>query len=312
MASVTLKCTLITPMFMSGADQKKQELRVPSLKGVIMFWWRAIHSEPNPQKLRDKEVEIFGGMDSKNQTYRSNVRIQIDYEQGDWNRYIRQDFRREYGLPNQNHPLLYLLYGVDRRPFLKPGFCFKVTIKSKDESKLNSAIQAFQLVSVYGGIGAKSRNGYGNFTIENQVVDIENILKSPNDRMNYTALSQGLELFETPRKDFVSALNALEELSSAYKESKSILRKNEKEYIAYSGKNYKMKNRFDISRHAKTHFLSVQPTENGFKGSILFLPYFFLSKDSGDDIIQEYQDAIKIFNADLISDENPNKLEKIL
>lgn len=314
MASVAFKCTLITPLFMSGADQTSQELRVPSLKGAIMFWWRAIHPEPDPQKLRDKEVEVFGGMNSENKTYRSSIRIQIDYNQDDWNNHLSHNFRKEYSLPYQNHPLLYLLFGVTDRPFLKPGFSFDVVIKSRTKSHLDSATQAFQLLSVYGGIGAKSRNGYGNFVIEGKAIDTQSILKSSQNQIKYTALSKDVVLFETPRKDFSSARKALEEIASAYKYSKVALGKvssDAKEYIAYSGKNNETKRKFNISRHAKTHFLSIQPTEKGYKGSILFIPYLFLGKDPDDDIIQEYKGAISEFNEELTSIDNPNQLERI-
>jgi CRISPR-associated protein Cmr1 len=33
---------IVTPMFLSGADQEATELRPPTIKGVIRFWWRAL------------------------------------------------------------------------------------------------------------------------------------------------------------------------------------------------------------------------------------------------------------------------------
>ena len=33
---------VVTPIFCAGADQQLAELRIPSFKGVLRFWWRAL------------------------------------------------------------------------------------------------------------------------------------------------------------------------------------------------------------------------------------------------------------------------------
>jgi len=32
---------IVTPMFLGGADHE-EEIRVPSIKGALRFWWRAL------------------------------------------------------------------------------------------------------------------------------------------------------------------------------------------------------------------------------------------------------------------------------
>lgn len=42
MIELEARFRIVTPLFMSGSDKLKAELRVPSIKGVLRFWWRAL------------------------------------------------------------------------------------------------------------------------------------------------------------------------------------------------------------------------------------------------------------------------------
>jgi len=75
MEEITFKCETITPMFMAGANGKTPELRAPSIKGAMRFWWRAMHGNLGLKELKEKEAEIFGGSGEKEG--RSNVIIRI-------------------------------------------------------------------------------------------------------------------------------------------------------------------------------------------------------------------------------------------
>ncbi|MFH0988531.1 MAG: type III-B CRISPR module RAMP protein Cmr1 [bacterium] len=39
---VTFKCEVITPMFLGGADPDKPELRPPSIRGAMRWWFRTM------------------------------------------------------------------------------------------------------------------------------------------------------------------------------------------------------------------------------------------------------------------------------
>ncbi|MGC8872690.1 MAG: type III-B CRISPR module RAMP protein Cmr1, partial [Caldimicrobium sp.] len=73
MKKVILKCKIITPMFMAGADRSNPELRPSEFKGMMRFWWRAIRAESDIEKLKKEEAEIFGGTGEKEG--KSKVRI---------------------------------------------------------------------------------------------------------------------------------------------------------------------------------------------------------------------------------------------
>ncbi|MEO1928407.1 MAG: type III-B CRISPR module RAMP protein Cmr1, partial [Nautiliaceae bacterium] len=65
MEFMKIKCEIITPLLMHGADGKRAELREQSFKGVMRFWWRAINGNLGLKELKEKEAEIFGDTNKK-------------------------------------------------------------------------------------------------------------------------------------------------------------------------------------------------------------------------------------------------------
>jgi CRISPR-associated protein Cmr1 len=62
MTKLTAEFKIVTPLFVGGANPQSSELRVPSIKGVLRFWWRALalgrlHSVKG---VRAEEARIFG------------------------------------------------------------------------------------------------------------------------------------------------------------------------------------------------------------------------------------------------------------
>lgn len=53
-----IKFEIITPCILAGADQKKAEMRIPSIRGQLRWWSRALGYEDMP--------EVFGGAGDKN------------------------------------------------------------------------------------------------------------------------------------------------------------------------------------------------------------------------------------------------------
>jgi CRISPR-associated protein Cmr1 len=155
METITFTCKVITPMFLSGADGQTPELRAPSIKGAMRFWWRAMHGELvqlkenswNFDKLKTKETEIFGGTKDGG---RSRFSIQIRQSESFTN--------REKLVPH------------DANKGLKPSFSpnkqkFELIIRCHHSDKQMLQV-LFTLTSVLGGIGKRSRRGMGAFSIE--------------------------------------------------------------------------------------------------------------------------------------------------
>ena len=70
---------VVTPMFCAGANPGKAELRLPSFKGVLRFWWRALawsRLDGNLEEIRRQEDALFGST-GEGQS-RVSMRLAID------------------------------------------------------------------------------------------------------------------------------------------------------------------------------------------------------------------------------------------
>ncbi len=156
MEQITFTCETITPMFLAGADSRTPELRPPSVKGAMRFWWRALHGHLPLKKLKENESKIFGGTGSA-QAQRSCFSIQI----------------KPTGLPRV----------IDAKPvphkhFTLPAFAegtrFEVTFFMKDAPKdqygsvlfgMDHLTRLFLLTCYLGGFGKRVRRGFGSVDV---------------------------------------------------------------------------------------------------------------------------------------------------
>ena len=54
---------VVTPLFCAGADSTHSEIRLPSFKGVLRFWWRALawsRCRADLEAIRRQEDALFG------------------------------------------------------------------------------------------------------------------------------------------------------------------------------------------------------------------------------------------------------------
>ncbi|MBD3192925.1 MAG: type III-B CRISPR module RAMP protein Cmr1 [Candidatus Heimdallarchaeota archaeon] len=142
----TYDCQSITPLFLGGADNDIAELRVPSIKGLLRFWWRAIVGLPI-KSLQKKEGEIFGS--SEEGVGRSNFSIRLVAE--------KEPVRK-------NH----LMLPHKRRSFTKEGITvdqeFSLILSSLKGNHQNYS-EILQASLLLGGIGKRSRRGFGSIKI---------------------------------------------------------------------------------------------------------------------------------------------------
>jgi CRISPR-associated protein Cmr1 len=62
----TYEIRLVTPAFLAGADQQAPELRAPSIRGCLRWWFRLAERGAGTDlpDIRKKESELFGSMDT--------------------------------------------------------------------------------------------------------------------------------------------------------------------------------------------------------------------------------------------------------
>ena len=154
---------VVTPMFCAGTDPTQAEVRVPSFKGVLRFWWRA-HAwsrwHGNLDDIRQAEDRLFGSSGGR------QSRISIG-------QVACHRIKRGAGcnLRGVGPGIRYLGYGVmeagrNQREFLHPGLNFTARMSVRDaEKELDPLSLALATLGLFGGMGARSRKGFGSVSM---------------------------------------------------------------------------------------------------------------------------------------------------
>lgn len=181
----TLQATyrVVTPLFISGADQNKADLRPPSFKGVLRFWYRATALPVMKSwiKVQQKEREIFGSTEGQ-------ARFMLNIQPVDNISIINA------GQKWQGYGSAYLGYGLVRagklvteRPYVKQGTRFTVTIalRPKDSAQEQELVdhlkRALIALGLFGGMGSRSRRGFGSLSLESLLYNDREIWAAPVD-----------------------------------------------------------------------------------------------------------------------------------
>lgn len=193
MEILTLRCKVITPVFMMGSDSSSPELRASEFKGMMRFWWRAIRGDDNINKLRKDEAEIFGGTGEKEG--KSRVIIKVYPQPG---RYIGDNLKND--LEDKDAGIRYLLYSTvlpnRERSYIKPGFEFYISLSSFDENSFKNALASLWASIYLGGFGTRARRGAGNIVVENIEGDtfgLDFVPKGENNETLFNWLKSNLD-----------------------------------------------------------------------------------------------------------------------
>ncbi|MDR4506858.1 MAG: type III-B CRISPR module RAMP protein Cmr1 [Candidatus Brocadiaceae bacterium] len=217
---ISFEIETVTPMFLAGADGKTAELRPASLKGLLRYWWRALQSEPNLDKLREKEAKIFGSSDEGIGGSKFAIRV----TQPDKSPLLNfkdeiKDSRQQNRIDANLSGIGYLFYSTymqrgKERPYFPVKSKFTVTISSQDEKSLKAAIVSLWVLAHLGGLGTRARRGAGNIAINS----IEGAQKILND-MKLDFVSKGTTSEEVARwliNNFESAKRVINESRTAF------------------------------------------------------------------------------------------------
>lgn len=193
--SYSTELTLVTPAFLAGAKQDQSDctLRPATLKGLLRWWWRTMHAgyltAPDLLKL---ENAVWGSKETGSP-------ISVTILPGKPERlhpikkYDKEAIQRsaKRTLPGDRKPtqgLWYMSYGMDDGPgkpsryYACPGSSWTVTLTARAsrfgsdggvnipaDQIIKQAKAALWLLCHHGGVGAKSRRGFGS--LEDVLVD---------------------------------------------------------------------------------------------------------------------------------------------
>ena len=183
----TATLDLVTPAFLAGAGQFEDEgrqscdLRPATLRGQLRWWWRTMHAgHVSPAQLRQLEADVWGDTEAG-----GAVQLTLaPQEMPSPCPFDKSERTNANKLPKPldrktTQGLWYHSYGMDerkgRRWYIEPGARWKVTLVARGEPeeglarraelRLAQAKAALWLLCTFGGVGAKSRKGFGCFAV---------------------------------------------------------------------------------------------------------------------------------------------------
>ncbi len=262
----------VTPMFISGSDPKKIELRASSIKGVLRWWWRALNGHLDLKELKEKEAVIFGSTERKSSFTLSVEPSAIKSQLQDLPKGTMVAVK---GKTYKASIIHYLSFGLaDRghfsKPHIIPGSKFKITFTFFGDTK-DDVFNAFHYLLQYGGLGAKTRNGMGSIIAKEPYLVRKSI--KAKARTEYTSFSGDTWIYKFGFHD--SWVNALSEIGVVYRDARLGL-ENRHEYdkrVLVAMPIVQDKNTKSDVRHAKPFFLHVNKTGNKYQGQILYMPH---------------------------------------
>jgi CRISPR-associated protein Cmr6 len=191
-AEARFDLTLVTPAFLAGAAQAKEDcdLRGATLRGQLRWWWRAMHAgHLETAKLRRLEAAIWGASSEGSAVQitltATSPSPPIPYEPKD------TQFKKNNAIPQSAdrrrvQGFAYLSYGMAEktetmRHFRQPGDAWSVRLTARPSlfrvdptaqrgigialdaaTVLAEATAALWLLTQFGGVGAKGRKGFGS------------------------------------------------------------------------------------------------------------------------------------------------------
>ncbi|MCD6121245.1 MAG: type III-B CRISPR module RAMP protein Cmr1 [Spirochaetales bacterium] len=290
---------VITPLFLGGADKISAELRTASFKGLLRFWWRTIYGNNDINKMKQEEEIIFGSTNRK-----SLVKIIIEKGNSPPVKKNLPQGRKlsiSTGKRNINFGIIdYLAYGIrdHKNGYEREHFPVETKFKLAIQYNKNieeQIIKSFSLLINYGGLGAKSRNGFGSLYIQEKQLEKYSIEQLNKVEPKYfTAFSKYTKLFNNfkDKNLWIEALSDIGEVYIKARRSLENLHLYKKRSLIAKPIIQADERYIKEGRHSKPYFLHVNKTQNGYKGQILFLPYNYKAPNDN----RRFSEYIKICN----------------
>ena len=176
MNRTVLNLETVTPMFLHGENSRNLELRPPPFKSLMRYWWRTVQ-DCNETFLREKEAALFGSTKGK-----SPFSIRILGE-------TKLDCRDYKPLPHR----------TDNRGFFadayKVGQSFGLYLITKNGSNASTYEQIAKLGFLLGGVGNRSRRGFGSIRVTSwNFTDVFNLRKKILDTLNAVARTDRFQM----------------------------------------------------------------------------------------------------------------------
>ncbi len=326
----------ITPAFLAGAFQEKEDcdIFVNTLKGQLRWWWRKIYEKTlDTSRLWQLEKLVWGSTENS-----SPVRIEVSNIEEGKKKII--PYRTQ---ENRNQEMKYISFGMwkmgDNRDrwMVNSGIEFNISIVCRDsyvknentgryENRLNASkvyeqvLFALYLLTNFGGLGAKSRKGFGSV----RCLDVLNLEEGNteleiNEDLIKTRATELARNFFSDQKITINNLFHHDSIDITINQNENHLQKLAKVYLAFAqSKAHKQEKGYlglphkydsppkDIGicnrlngyiRYASPIIFHLEPTNqpNSWKLNITMIPKDFLNFNNPDckSFLNEFKEYIE-------------------
>ena len=176
MIKLEYECEVLTPMVIGGAGEETTEIRVPSVKGMLRYWWRVMQAYSgitDINLLREKEGMLFGCIGEKGKALKSNVSVRSFLQEEPKIDQNVNFFRYARGKKSSNKA------GLDKGTRFIIQFIINDLPYSTESNKNLSSIDiakevqnSFETLALLGGLGRRTRRGFGVFKINKKTQTI--------------------------------------------------------------------------------------------------------------------------------------------
>ena len=234
MRTEELELEFITPAFLCGANQSKAELRAPSIRGALRWWFRILGG------TLDEEESVFGGVHDGAKKSRVQIRCCIK----------KACSKQQYEKTKIGSDLNYIYYfaevssdgsRIGREAYWAEGTTFCVTITGGGIPKESAAVLFWQAVDCFkhlGALGLRSTRGCGAFC------DAKEVLTEQQFRDWSRNVPEECGIVRLVSEEVCSSAKKTQEILGSYlrglRKDYHLNGKNEKTALGYSIKNERM------------------------------------------------------------------------
>ena len=185
MQIIEAEYNIVTPMFIGGGDKNDApEIRPPSVKGALRFWWRALqwgaclnlHNQDVSAALKalhQQEAELFGAA-AKDEAYgqgkvlfgQGKVLLKVKVSKVGALKSTLNKVARPSGQAYLLGQGLYNFKQFDLYASITAKQSFKVVLKLQDDVDATSLQNALLVFGLLGGLGSRARKGWGSVAIK--------------------------------------------------------------------------------------------------------------------------------------------------
>jgi len=185
MNTITATYRIVTPMFIGDASQQAIDVRPPSVKGALRFWWRALEWKNVLQDapgdvskalrcLHQREAKLFGSAAEEKRGGQGCFLLQVTKQPN------LKDKETTWPQQKGNPGSAYLGFGLlqsgsmekgnfqlHRQAIMEGGqftlqLCFKPNTEATDIHSLRNLLKVWGLL---GGLGSRARRGFGSISL---------------------------------------------------------------------------------------------------------------------------------------------------